>query len=170
MNIFRATGSGIRKTNLFLYLGGGVFIFYVLFITLFDVIGRYFRRPLPGALEMSEVALAALVFLTVARTQAEKSHVSLDLLYSHIPPKVQGILDIVIAGIGLGMAGILIASALPYAINSAVFAETTDIVRIPLAPFKFIVVLGITALSGQFILDGVDGFKRIRKQGHGINT
>ncbi|MFC1914438.1 TRAP transporter small permease [Chloroflexota bacterium] len=161
MNILRFTGSGIRKTNYFLYLSGGVFIAYACVVTLIDVTGRYFRHPLPGAGEMSQLVLLAMVFLTIAHTQAEKGHVSIELLFTRLPRRGQEIVDLIMSLLGLIMAAVLAWSAVIYALNSKAGNVTTDMIKIPVYPFQLLMFIGGFCLFCQFILDLLDGFHRI---------
>ncbi|MDT0683207.1 TRAP transporter small permease [Roseicyclus sp. F158] len=65
----------------------GLLLVALMSVTGMDVIGRYlFDRPLPGAFEMTELLLAALVFAALPLVSRSGGHVEVDLLDSLLPP------------------------------------------------------------------------------------
>lgn len=170
MNILRRIESGVRKVNHFLFQVGGGFILCVLVITMIDVPGRYFRHPLPGAFELCQVALLAMVFLTLAHTQAEKGHVKLDMLYNFFPPQARRLADVTTSLLGLLLAVLLAWAALAYTLNSRAGGQSTDELGIPIYIFQFLMFIGMLALSCQFILDLRDSYRQIERKHHGNST
>ena len=167
MDIFKCFKSGVRRVNLSLYWIAGGVLFIPIVVTVVDVVGRYLRHPLPGALEISEYALISIFVLTLAHTQAQKGHISVDLLHQRLPRQVQGILDIIASLVGLVVAGLISWAAILYAINAlGVRGGSSATLHIPGYPFKFLIFIGALALFCQFILDMRNNFRRIR--GHKI--
>src|SRR3546814_8744945 len=49
--------------------------------TFVDVVGRYvFNSPLPGALELTEIMMASLIFTILPVVSARSDHITVDLL------------------------------------------------------------------------------------------
>jgi TRAP-type C4-dicarboxylate transport system permease small subunit len=68
-------------------------LFILMLLGSADVLGRYFfRKPITGALEVSEIMLPAIVLLSAASTQSVGGHVTVDLLYNRLSPRIQAII------------------------------------------------------------------------------
>lgn len=62
-------------------------------VTCVDVVGRYlFNRPFGGAYELTQILLAALVFVALPLTSADGGHVEVDLALHLLPRPVQRLL------------------------------------------------------------------------------
>ena len=58
-------------------------------VTGIDVIGRYLMNaPLPGAFELTELMLGALVFAALPLVSREGSHVEVDLIVTALPRRI----------------------------------------------------------------------------------
>lgn len=58
-------------------------------VTVVDVVGRYLlNAPMAAAYELTQIALAALVFIALPMTTADDGHVEVDLVMHVLPPRV----------------------------------------------------------------------------------
>ena len=65
---------------------GGVLLMALMGMTVTDVIGRYlFNAPLRGATELTELLLAAVVFLGLPAVALADEHVTVDLVTDRMP-------------------------------------------------------------------------------------
>jgi TRAP-type transport system small permease protein len=72
-----------------------VLISALVLVTVADVIGRYaLNAPLPGAFELTQVLLGALVFAALPLTTLRGEHVEVDLMAHVLPQRVQTALGI----------------------------------------------------------------------------
>ena len=119
-------------------LGAALILFSLVLITCVDVVGRYiFDAPLTGAFEMTEILLAALVFLALPLTTERREHVEVDLLNV----LGAGINRILSAFAGLFSAALLATFTWRLASHAWKAAEdgsVTNALEIPLAPFGFL--------------------------------
>lgn len=69
-------------------------LFFMMAITVVDVIGRYFSSPLKGTFEMTNYALALIVFLGLAYAQRENAHITVDIIVEKFPTFMQNIINI----------------------------------------------------------------------------
>lgn len=134
-------------------LVGGAFLLVIVVITVIDVVGRYFREPMPGAYEICQFCLIIMVFLTMAYTQSEKAHISINFLVSRLPHRAQIFIDLLNSFLGIIIIGWISWQAIFYAINSMRMGETFVTISVSLYPFKFIMAIGLSALCYQFICD-----------------
>jgi TRAP-type C4-dicarboxylate transport system permease small subunit len=123
----------IGKSSYFLGSVGAGVVFALMLITGIDVIGRYLlNRPLLGAFELSELALAIMLLFGWGYNQAEKGHIDIDLLYKRLPHSVQTILDFLIPLLGLSLFVFVSWQAINFTIDSIAWGETTEMLDLPM--------------------------------------
>ncbi len=77
----------IRRADGLLGLIASLILIVIMLLTCADVIGRYFlNMPIPGAFEITELAMGALIFVSLPLVTLRREHVTVDLL-THIVPK-----------------------------------------------------------------------------------
>lgn len=65
-------------------------LFLLMFLTLFDVIGRsFFNSPIKGTYELTGFALAIMVFFSLGAAQIKGDHIEIDFLTKKFSKKVQ---------------------------------------------------------------------------------
>jgi len=61
-------------------------------LTVADVFGRYlFNKPIPGTLEVTELALVIIVFLAVGYAEHYNDHIVIDTVYELLPKTIKNI-------------------------------------------------------------------------------
>ena len=110
---FSSLDAFIRRLCKILYNLGAVFLFVLMLISSADMIGRYFfNSPITGALEMSQILVAAMVFLGWGQTQIQKGNVTVELFFATFPPKVQTIATLVTTSLSALVFGLMTWQAL----------------------------------------------------------
>ncbi len=119
----------------------------VLLITV-DVIGRKLGSPVPGAFELTELALILTVCLRLAYTATQGAHVSVGLLVSRLGHTGRLFVSILTGPLALAGIGMVIWGGMSLALNDwQVGLLRSAQLGIPLAPFKFVVPLGFVLLA-----------------------
>ena len=132
-----AFGSFLRL----LALAGGWVIVGLMVYTVADVILRYiFNRPFSGSIEVTEFAMAAIVFLGIAWCGWLGGHVAVDILERPLEnPRlrfVPVILTFISGVLFLAIAWLTVDEAL------STMSRVSNMMRWPHYPFQFIVALG----------------------------
>jgi TRAP-type C4-dicarboxylate transport system permease small subunit len=131
-------------------------------VTVLDVGGRYLlNRPLPGALELSELFMVFLVFGCFAYTELQNGHVDVDVLVNRFPRWGRVLCE--------GLAGLLSAAFWgAVAWQTAVRAldirgagETTTILGLPIWPFVAIAALGSALFAFVILVRRADVLRRL---------
>ncbi len=152
----------IEKSSYFLGSVGAGVIFALMLITGIDVTGRYlFDRPLVGAFEMTELALALMVIFGWGYNQAIKGHIDIDLLYKRLPLGVQTILDFIIPLLGLVLFIFVSWQAINFTMDSIGWHETTDMLHMPVWIFKLMIFIGSVSISLQFAVDIITACRKV---------
>ncbi|SDE24570.1 TRAP-type C4-dicarboxylate transport system, small permease component [Salipiger thiooxidans] len=128
---------------------GGILLMALMGMTVTDVIGRYlFNAPLRGATELTELLLAAVVFLGLPAVALADEHVTVDLVTDRLPRAAQ---PWRLAAAGLFSAVVLAVVAWRvwvYASQIGGYGGTTTTLAIPIAPLGYFcaVCTGVGAL------------------------
>lgn len=154
----------MARFNYGIALVGALVVFATMFIMAADVSARFFKFPLPGAVELAEIALGLMVFLGWAYTQEQKGHITIDLLYNILPLRLQRLLSLINPIFGLVLFGIIAWQGVEFAIYSKVSGEITENLCLPVWPFKLIIVLGAVCFCLQLILNVVDAFLKMKEK------
>jgi len=139
-----------RYERLDLWLGGccAFLLMGLVALTVIDVVGRYvLTAPLPGAFELTELMLGALVFAALPLATMTGEHVAVDALFDASPPRVRTALSW-LGGLASAAALWIIAWRLVvYSARLANDEAVTDALLVPLAPLGWFAA-GMAALSG----------------------
>ena len=135
------------------YLGAAA-LFVMMLLTTADVTGRYlFNKPILGAFELTEFLVLILIFSFLAHTQAEKTHVSVDLLLRRFPKKWRRAIGLFNHAACLALMALLVWMTVLRAIELKTFAEASSNLKIPKYPFAYFVVIGCSVLCIEYIRD-----------------
>ena len=137
-----------RRFDAALGFAAAVILFVMMLVTFVDVIGRYvFNRPLNGAFEGTELMLLVLIFAGLPLVSHADEHVTMDFIDNLFGPPgrriVIAIAHFVCAATMLGLAWLIWVKAG----KIAAYGDTTDVLRLAIAPFVYFMAAMI-ALSG----------------------
>lgn len=93
--VVRLFRSFVNHLSTFLALIAGVIVLLVTLMITYAVIARKaFNTPLGLSVELSNYAVIAIVFLPLAFIQAQRRHVSVEVIASRLSPRKQVVLDL----------------------------------------------------------------------------
>lgn len=105
---------------------------------------QFLSQPIPGAVELSEGAMAVLVFLGLGQVQRVRGHIAIDLFTQRLSPASLRRLTVLTSTIELCFMAAMGAAAWALAARSFRLSETaTGYLAFPLFPGKALVVAGI---------------------------
>ena len=112
-------------------------------VTVVDVAGRYLlNRPLPGALELSELLMVFLVFGCFAYTELQNGHVDIDVVVTRFPPRMQAASEAFAAILSTAFWGLIAWRTSVRAIDVQSAGETTANLGLSVGPFIWIAAVG----------------------------
>jgi len=116
----------------------------MMFLTVGDVLGRYFlAKPIPGTFEVTNFMLALLVFLTLGYTQLRKGHISIDVMMLRLSPRTQAIIDSITCLASLVLFCLVIWQTAVHARRLYIGHEVSGILSWPIYPFIIVAAIGI---------------------------
>jgi len=133
----------------------------LMLLTSADVIGRAaWARPIPGIVELSSYMLDIFILLGVAYTQQVKGHVRVSMLTSHLPPRGQLLLEIVVTLLSLFIMALLAWQGWIVGMEET---AVSDMLRIPQRPFKLLVGVAAFLLCLELLVDLATAFAALRR-------
>ncbi len=137
-----------RRFDAALGLAASVILFSMMIVTFVDVVGRYgFNRPLRGAFEGTELMLLVLIFAGLPLVSHADEHVTMDFIDHMVGPAARKVIaalaQLVCAATLIGLSWLIWVKAG----KIAAYGDTTDVLKILLAPFVYFMAAMI-ALSG----------------------
>ncbi|WFM71460.1 TRAP transporter small permease [Halomonas sp. CKK8] len=146
----------------------GATLFGMMLLTTADVTGRFFfNSPILGSVELTQLMLAAVVFLSLPVVCWREEHVSVDLLDAVFPPRWiwlrQVIVNLIVTAALWVMAGRV------WALGARAFdwGDVTEFLRIPVGYLIYLmaIMLALSALltlmrAGAYLLEGIGVLER----------
>jgi TRAP-type C4-dicarboxylate transport system permease small subunit len=135
---------------------GYISITGIVVVTTIDVVGRYFfNRPLLGGVEILELSMAILGGFAMLYTTTQGGHISVDLFFVKFPKRTQVIIDSVGSLLGFGTWGIIAYQVYLLGIRMMKTRELTNLLKIPLSPFQFVLALGLSLYSLTLLIQAL---------------
>lgn len=127
-------------SRLFAYIATGV-LGLMMLLTVVDVFLRYFfNSPITGTTEVTEFMMVIVVFPALAWCAVTRRHLKVDLLVSHLPPRIQAIIDFLTLLLALGTFIIITWQSF---LESLDVRTTTSLLNLSHAPFYWILTVSL---------------------------
>jgi TRAP-type transport system small permease protein len=134
-----------------LALGGGVVLLGLMALIAFDVVMRYvLRLPFLGAYEMTELAMALIVFLGLPYCAATGGHVAVDVLGGLLDRPAMRWPNALLHLAGAALTAVMAWQSVVYALDSKSRGEATNMLKIDLFPFQ--VLTGVSMALFTLVL------------------
>ena len=149
----------MQKATLWLNNLGMLLLIPMMLLTTGEVIGRaVWSKPIPGSMELSSYMLAVFALLGIAYTHQVKGHVRVLMLISRLPERVEAAIDVLTTLLSLGIVGVVAWQGWVLAMEEK---AVSDMLRIPQAPFKFLVFVAGASLCIELMLDLADAARKL---------
>lgn len=145
---------GLDRLSEALALVAGIIVLSFTLLIAYEVVARkVFGAPLGFVFELSTYAVIAIVLLPLAFIQANKRHVSIDLVVSRLSPRKQTILDVFASVLCFVFCALLAWKSWEVAWNSYQMGlVSATVLRVPLFIPQVIVPIGSILVCLQFLL------------------
>jgi TRAP-type C4-dicarboxylate transport system permease small subunit len=148
-------------------VAGGILLSVMMLLVTVDVAGRFFFNfPIQGTTEIIEFLMVALLYVTLAHTQALKGHINVDIFLSYFAPRTRLVFNLIAYSLGgilfalIGWQGVLAA------MKAWKFWETTfGVIAFPLFPSKALIPFGSFLLVLRYLLDIWETLKKLTAKG-----
>jgi TRAP-type transport system small permease protein len=140
------------KVSLWLAYLGAICLFALMMLTFFDVGGRFMRKPILGATEVSALLMGFLVFFTFGHTTIKRGHLRADFIFSRLSLRTQAILDIITHSLAIVLVGFMSWRMFVYAETFRTSGRYTQTLGIYLWPDAYIIAIASLLMVTSLIL------------------
>jgi TRAP-type transport system small permease protein len=146
--LHRRASDGVDALAFLFSVLAGLVLFGLMLMIVVDISGRYlFNRPLSGTIGISEILMAAAVFLGLAQTQLRGGNIRVEILTTRMPPTLRRVADFINYVAVAALAYFLLRAAIPSAIRSRSVGEVRyGVVDVPVWPGRAAIAIGAFAL------------------------
>lgn len=143
---------GGRSLDLAIRIVAAVLLMTMMALTVCDVLGRYlFNAPLRGATEVTELLLAAVIFIGLPAVTLDREHITVDLLTERLSHAPKAVLQAAMTLVSAVVLGVIAWRLWLVAAQVGGYNGTTPSLKIPLAPLgQFMAVM--CALTAVILL------------------
>ncbi len=115
--------------------------------TFVDVIGRYFlNKPIRGSYELVLLFMTVFGGFAMMYCAVNRGHIAIDLITGRFPRRVWTAMQSVISFLGFGVWAVLSGQVALRAVQAG-SKETTDLLRITTAPFRWVLAFAVLLFS-----------------------
>jgi len=141
-----------RLTRWLHHLSGALLVGLML-LTVVNILGRWlFDAPLPGAVELTEIGMVAIVFLGLAYAQVRGDHIRVDLLYEQLGARGRRVLDLFAALVSFATIAGMTWRLGVYAGQLGTSGRTTSALRVPLSWVAWMAVAGAVTYAVAIVV------------------
>jgi len=136
----------------------------MMLLTVANVIAtKVFNTNILGSIEITELLMVICVFFSIANTEVDEGHISVDLLVKKLKPKKQAILLVVTQGLCAVLFACISWSSLVHAIEKQEMGEVTMDLLLPLYPYAYVTALGCFLLCLVLIIKTIIAIDKVFK-------
>lgn len=144
----------ISAFNKYLNYAGMVILFFLMLLTVVDVVGRkFFNSPVTGSYELTGIFMAIMIFFGLGMAQLNREHIEIDILTQNLSKTIQHILNIIIS-FGVFLFLLLLTRQLFYLMQRMhTQNELSGDLSLPLYIFLIFVTIGALAFALSYLLE-----------------
>jgi TRAP-type C4-dicarboxylate transport system permease small subunit len=146
------------------YVAGSILV-AMMFLVCCDVVGRYvLNRPIQGTMEITSFLMVAIVYFSLARTQAIKGHIHIDILTMRLSPRTRLRLALLSNLLGIVLLGLICWQGLLSAADAWKFGEVTEgLIPFPIFPTKAVIPLGCALFVLRLAVGCLEAMETLKK-------
>jgi TRAP-type C4-dicarboxylate transport system permease small subunit len=141
-----------RASAVLATIAGAALIGMVVLIAVGVVLRFVLRQPILGSNEIVQLVAVAVVMLALPHCTATDGHVRVDVLDGVIGKAGRLVGDIVSRCLSIFVLSILSWRAVLKGLDSMHYGDATNMLRLPLWPFYFLLALGVALAALSFLL------------------
>lgn len=125
----------------------------MLFLVFGNILGRKFWKPIFGAYDYVGFIGAVIVAFSIAYCAVKKGHIQVELLITHFPKRVQGIIDSLIGMLSLGLFCVIAWQCIVYGNDMRRTGELSMTALAPFYPYIYGIAFGCALLCLVILVD-----------------
>lgn len=133
----------VRRANHWMHHAAGLALTVMLVLQVANIIGRkFFEYPILGTVELTRMLLAVVVFLGLAHSEDLGDHITIDLIYVRLGPRMRTAFNVFANLLSVGVIGLMAYQLFDYSSFTRGTGEETGILEWPIWPFVVVSAFG----------------------------
>jgi TRAP-type C4-dicarboxylate transport system permease small subunit len=133
----------------------------MMFLTVTDVTLRYgFNKPVLGSFEITEFMMTILAACTIGYAAVLKAHVNVDLVFTRLPERIQGIISVFTSLVCVAFFGLMSWRNIYQSSVLRNAHSVSSALSIPEFPFVFILGIGFGIIALVFLVELLKSIKK----------
>jgi len=129
--------SHVRALSRLVYVIAGVSLTFLMFLTIADVIGRSFRRPIVGTYELVAFSGAVAIGFSVPFTSWTRGHIFVDFFIGKLSKRLRDAFNIATRFLGLGLFFLIGWNLIGYGTSLLRSGEVSLTLQMPFYPVAY---------------------------------
>jgi len=142
---------------------GGIAITAMMILTVFDVVGRFFKHPIFGSIEIIGFLAAITVAAALPYTHKMEGHVGVELLVRLLPRKLQTGIKIITQALTLFLFGLISWQMFLYARELDKTGEVSMNLGFPLHYLVYLIACGLVVFSVTILETIIENLMKLRE-------
>ena len=131
---------------------GAAFLVGMMVLIVANIVYRMTGHVIPGSFELSELMIVVTAAFALGYAALQKSHVDVNIVVSHFPPRLQSVIAAIVAFLSMGTWAV-VAWASAVILSDRWLTEETDMLLIPYLPFRIVLFVGLILISLVYLID-----------------
>jgi TRAP-type C4-dicarboxylate transport system permease small subunit len=153
----------VRKVGHRAMVLSSIFLLGMMLLIVTNVTIRPFGAVFAGTYELIEALIIVVVAGALGYTEMEKGHVTVQIIVSRFPQRLQGVFETFIYLIGVGL-WVVITWASIAIMRERWLNEDTEVLSVPILPFRFIWVFGLIFFCSVLLVNLFKGLSQAVKK------
>jgi len=142
---------------------GGIAITAMMVLTVFDVVGRFFKYPIFGSIEIIGFLAAITVAAALPYTHKVDGHVGVEILVRLLPRKAQIGIKIITQTLTLVLFGLISWQMFLYARELDKTGEVSMNLNFPIHYLVYLIACGLVVFSVTVIETIIENFMKLKR-------
>ncbi|MDX2222207.1 MAG: TRAP transporter small permease subunit [Rhodospirillaceae bacterium] len=142
-------------------LAGGGLVFAAMCLTMLEVVGRrLFNTPVPGLIDLFDLAMAGMSLLGAAYCQSLGGHIRMDMLIGRLKGRALWLAEFATTGLALVLILVVLFTSIEHAVRAWQVGDVTVDVLLPTWPSKAVASAAVALLALRLFVN-LCGFVRL---------
>ncbi len=160
---------GVHRTSKLLSVVGACVLLGIMALTVANIIYRLTGHVIIGTYELVQFLMVVPAAFALGYTAVEKGHIEIGLVVSRLTPRGKRICQATTKLISIGVLGFICAATAWFIVEKTNTVELTDLVHLPINPFRGIWLLGLIVFAIALVVDLVRPTEGEGEELHGAN-
>ncbi|GAW92535.1 TRAP transporter small permease [Calderihabitans maritimus] len=141
------------RVNQLLFWIAGVALISMMLLAVANMVLRVVYVPFGATAEVIGWLAAITTAFSLGYTQIKRAHVTIDLLVSRFPPRIQAFIDTIIHFLSTTVFALAAWQTFLYAAHLRQLGSLSETLRVPYYPLVYLVAMGLACLAFALLID-----------------